>query len=112
MPQFRGHSSEPSEQSVSPSQAHRRGTQTLLLHWKDAALHVTGGQEASSLPSSQSASSSHTKEDDTHWPFPQRNSPSVHRFGAERERRHNRAWDITSEQDRKEMMEALDSRVQ
>lgn len=66
MPQCWGHSSEPSAQSVSPSQAHRRGTHTPLLHRKDVALQVAGRQEASSLPSSQSASSSHTKEDDTH----------------------------------------------
>lgn len=85
VPQFWGHSSEPSEQSASPSQAHRRGTQTVLLHWKDAELQVRGGQEASSLPSSQSASSSHTKEDDTHWPLLQRNSLFVHCFGAKRE---------------------------
>ena len=87
-PQVWGHSSEPSAQSASPSQAHRRGTQTVLLHWKDVELQVMGGQEASSLPSSQSASSSHTKEDDTHWPFVQRNSVSVHCLGAKREETH------------------------
>lgn len=86
VPQFLGHSSEPSAQSASPSQAHRRGMQTVLLHWKDVALQVAGGQEASSLASSQSASSSHTKEEDTHWPFPQRNSVLVHCFGATREK--------------------------
>lgn len=84
-PQFWGHSSEPSRQSASPSQDHRRGMQMVLLHWKDAELQVAGGQEASSLPSSQSASSSHTNEDDTHWPFLQRNSVSVHCLGAKRE---------------------------
>uniref|UniRef100_A0A3B3BLV0 Uncharacterized protein n=1 Tax=Oryzias melastigma TaxID=30732 RepID=A0A3B3BLV0_ORYME len=67
--QLWGHSSEPSGQSMSPSQAHRRGTQMLLLHWKDVELQVMGGQEASSLPSSQSSSSSHTKEPEMHWPF-------------------------------------------
>uniref|UniRef100_A0A3B3WJ71 Uncharacterized protein n=1 Tax=Poecilia mexicana TaxID=48701 RepID=A0A3B3WJ71_9TELE len=80
--QFCGHSSEPSEQSASPSQAHSRGTQTVLLHWKDKPLHVIGGQETSSLPSSQSASLSHTKEEETHWPFVQRNSESEHRLAA------------------------------
>lgn len=85
VPQVLGHSSEPSAQSVSPSQAHRRGRQMVLLHWKDEALQVTGGQEASSLASSQSASSSHTKEDDTHWPFLQRNSLFVHCFVTKRE---------------------------
>lgn len=85
VPQFCGHSSEPSAQSASPSQAHRRGTQTVLLHWKAVALQVVGGQEASSLPSSQSASSSHTKEAETHWPLPQRNSLFVHCLGAEGE---------------------------
>lgn len=85
VPQLLGHSSEPSEQSTSPSQAHRRGTQTVLLHWKDVALQVTGGHDASSLPSSQSASSSHTKEADTHWPLPQRNSDCGHCFKTERE---------------------------
>lgn len=84
VPQFWGHSSELSGQSVSPSQAHSRGTQTVLLHWKAVALQVTGGQEASSLPSSQSASSSHTKEADTHWPFLHRNSVSMHCLGTKR----------------------------
>lgn len=85
-PQFWGHSSEPSAQSTSPSQAQRRGTQAELLHWKDVPLQVTGGQETSSLPSSQSASSSHTKEVDTHWPFLQLNSFFVHCLGAKGER--------------------------
>lgn len=83
-PQLLGHSSEPSEQSASPSQAHRRGKHTVLLHWKDAALQVTAGHDASSLPSSQSASSSHTKEADTHWPLPQRNSVLGHCLDAGR----------------------------
>lgn len=79
--QFSGHSSEPSEQSSSPSQAQSRGTQTVLLHWKDAELQVIGGQEASSLSSSQSASLSHTKAEETHWPLVQVNSESVHSLG-------------------------------
>lgn len=78
VPQLLGHSSEPSEQSTSPSQAHRRGTHTVLLHWKDVALQVAAGHDASSLPSSQSASSSHTKDADTHWPLAQRNSVRGH----------------------------------
>lgn len=90
VPQFWGHSSEPSGQSVSPSQAHRRGTHMVLLHWKDPELQVTGGQDASSLPSSQSDSSSHTKEADTHWPLLQRNSELVHCLGPERGRHRAR----------------------
>lgn len=80
--QFSGHSSELSRQSGSPSQAHRRGMQTVLLHWKDEELQVTAGQESSSLPSLQSASLSHTKVEEMHWPFLQRNSEFVHCLGA------------------------------
>lgn len=77
-PQLLDHSSEPSEQSASPSHAHSFGTHTVLLHWKDAALQVAAGHDTSSLPSSQSASSSHTKDVDTHWPLVQRNSVRGH----------------------------------
>lgn len=99
VPQVCAHSSEPSEQSTSPSHNHRRGIQTVLLHWKDIELQVTGGQEASSLPSSQSASSSHTKEDDTHWPFLQLNSAAVHCFGAEMRRHDDEEMSTTSDQE-------------
>lgn len=66
VPQLLGHSSEPSAQSTSPSHAQRLGTQTELLHLKEVELQVAGGQEASSVPSSQSASSSQTKEVEMH----------------------------------------------
>uniref|UniRef100_A0A3Q3Q5A3 Uncharacterized protein n=1 Tax=Monopterus albus TaxID=43700 RepID=A0A3Q3Q5A3_MONAL len=59
----------PSGQSMSPSQTHRRGIQAPFVHWNPTALQVTGGQEVSSLPSSQSFMLSHTEEDDTHWPW-------------------------------------------
>ena len=81
-PHVSGDSSEPSAQSASPSQAHRRGTHREFLQRKEMALQVMGGQDASSLPSSQSASSSHANDDEMHWPLAQRNSLLVHSFGA------------------------------
>ncbi|TNN83615.1 hypothetical protein EYF80_006133 [Liparis tanakae] len=59
--QFCGHSSDPSAQSASPSQLHRAGTHTELLHWKDSGLQLGMEQDASSEPSEQSSSPSHTK---------------------------------------------------
>lgn len=47
-------------------------------------MQVGLGQEVSSLPSKQSASSSHRKEEEMHWPFAQRNSSDVQFFGAEK----------------------------
>lgn len=67
--QFEGHSSDPSSQSSSPSQRHRSGTHTELLHWKDPGLQVGLGQDFSSEPSEQSLSLSQTKELDRHWPL-------------------------------------------
>lgn len=67
--QFSGHSSDPSAQSSSPSQRHRAGTHTELLHWKERELQVGLGQEASSEPSEQSLSLSQTKMVDIHWPL-------------------------------------------
>lgn len=84
--QFSGHSSEPSRQSLSPSQRHRAGTHKELLHWKDPELQVGLGQEASSEPSVQSLSLSHTKDLDMHWPLVQRNSSALHCLAAEREK--------------------------
>ena len=75
--QARAPSSEPSEQSSSPSQAQNWGTHTLLSHWKEPWAQVGAGQEASSEPSGQSASSSQRKEEEMHSPLSQRNSPSV-----------------------------------
>uniref|UniRef100_A0A3P8P3L6 Uncharacterized protein n=1 Tax=Astatotilapia calliptera TaxID=8154 RepID=A0A3P8P3L6_ASTCA len=57
---FWGHSSDPSEQSLSPSQRHIAGTHIELLHWKERELQVGLGQDASSEPSEQSLSLSQT----------------------------------------------------
>uniref|UniRef100_A0A674DSR4 Uncharacterized protein n=1 Tax=Salmo trutta TaxID=8032 RepID=A0A674DSR4_SALTR len=46
----------------SHSGIHKRGTHTVLLHWKALGPQVTVGQEVSSEPSEQSLSLSHTKE--------------------------------------------------
>uniref|UniRef100_A0A3Q2WE64 Uncharacterized protein n=1 Tax=Haplochromis burtoni TaxID=8153 RepID=A0A3Q2WE64_HAPBU len=75
---FWGHSSDPSEQSLSPSQRHIAGTHIELLHWKERELQVGLGQDASSEPSEQSLSLSQTKLLDMHWPLAQRNSRSSH----------------------------------
>lgn len=80
--QFTGHSSDPSAQSSSPSQRHREGTHTELLHWKDPGLQVGLEQDFSSEPSEQSLSLSQTKARDMHWPFAQRNSSFLHCFAA------------------------------
>uniref|UniRef100_A0A3Q1H948 Uncharacterized protein n=1 Tax=Anabas testudineus TaxID=64144 RepID=A0A3Q1H948_ANATE len=63
------HSSDPSAQSASPSQRHRAGTHTELLHWKAPEMQVGLGQEASSEPSEQSLSLSQMKDVDIHWPL-------------------------------------------
>lgn len=55
----------------------------MLLHWKEPAVQVGLGQEASSLLSEQSASSSQTNEEEIHWPSAQRNSSAVQFFRAE-----------------------------
>lgn len=99
-PHVSGASSELSAQSASPSQTHRRGTHAELLQRKEMELQVVVGQEASSLPSSQSASSSHTKDVEMHWPLVQRNSPFVHSFGA------GNRWQNTGESVRKQINES------
>lgn len=58
-PQFCGHSSEPSSQSTSASQAHRLGMHVDELQRKWAGPQVETSQWASSEPSRQSRSPSH-----------------------------------------------------
>uniref|UniRef100_A0A6Q2YH39 Uncharacterized protein n=1 Tax=Esox lucius TaxID=8010 RepID=A0A6Q2YH39_ESOLU len=69
--QFWGHSSEPSAQSASPSQAQRLGTHTVAV-----------GQDVSSEPSEQSLSLSHTNDLAMHWPLEQLNWLSLQVFVA------------------------------
>lgn len=98
-PQFSGHSSDPSVQSLSPSQRQRASTHTELLHWKELPLQVGLGQETSSEPSEQSLSLSQTNEVDIHWPLAHLNSSALHclaagEAGQEEERcyRDVKAW--------------------
>lgn len=82
-PQYWGHSSEPSGQSGSSSQAHSLGMHRELLQRNISGLQVGVGQSASSLPSSQSCSSSQTKSKETHFPFRHWNWLTAQVFGAE-----------------------------
>ena len=81
-PQRCGHSSEPSSQSGSPSQAQSSGMQVVLLHWKLAGPQVGTGQDTSSEPSKQSRSESQTNFGAMHLPSLQRNSSWEHVLGA------------------------------
>uniref|UniRef100_A0A665X8C7 Uncharacterized protein n=1 Tax=Echeneis naucrates TaxID=173247 RepID=A0A665X8C7_ECHNA len=101
--QFSGHSSDPSTQSMSPSQRHNTGTHTVLLHWKDRSLHLglDSGHErnspalhclaavnkkvallsvegSSSVPSPQSSVPSQIHLWVTHLPFPHLNWLKLH----------------------------------
>ena len=82
VPQCFGHSSEPSSQSGSPSQAQSWGMHMELLHWKLAGPQVGVGQDASSEPSKQSRSKSQTNFGAMHLPSLQRNSSWEHVLGA------------------------------
>lgn len=82
VPQCFGHSSEPSSQSGSPSQAQSWGMHMELLHWKLAGPQVGMGQDASSEPSKQSRSKSQTNFGAMHLPSLQRNSSWEHVLGA------------------------------
>lgn len=81
--QFCGHSSEPSTQSTSPSQAQRLGMHMDELQRKWAGPQVVAWQWASSEPSRQSRSPSHTNCGEMHLPSWHRKSSWEHVLGGQ-----------------------------